>query len=162
MLFFLTAEKLVFVFVLFCSFPHAQKLVRFFLATQNDGPFPEWMFLANRFIFRLNFLSLLPDECALKKHFIWKGPSPEFSKNLWRRMKLLGFFALLFLHVSFPSFLLLSSERPCFFDSTNLSEAETEGTLRHYYRNEWRAKSFLSFSVSSSQHGKPTLLGHRA
>lgn len=135
--------------------------VRFFLATQNHGPLPEWTFLANSFIFRLHCLSVPPDECVLKKLCVWKGSSPEFSKNLWRGTKLLGFFASLFLHVSFPSFPLLSSERPCFFDSTNLSEAEAEETLRRYYRNEWRAKNLLSFSVSSSQHGKPTPLGLR-
>lgn len=77
------------------------------------------------------------------------------------RDEIVGFFASLFLHVSFPSFSLPSSERPCFFDSTNLSEAEAEGTLRRYYRNEWRAKSLLSFNVSSSRHGKPTPLGLR-
>lgn len=122
---------------------------------QNGLSLPTHLFLD------LIAFQIPPDEHALKKHCIWKGPSPEFSNNLWRGMKLLGFFALLFLHVSFPSFPLLSSERPWFFDSTNLSEAKTEGTLRRYYRNEWRAKSFLSFNVSSLQHGKPTPLGHR-
>lgn len=40
---------------------------------------------------------------------------------------MLGFIALLFLHVFSPSFSQLSRERSCFFNSTNLSEAEAEG-----------------------------------
>lgn len=90
--------KLVFG-VFFSLFPHAQKLVRFFLVTQNKGSFPEWTFLSNTFSLKLNCLSIPPDECALKKHCIWK-----VHQELAERHEIVGIFALLFLHVSFPSF----------------------------------------------------------
>lgn len=119
----LTALKLAFGFFVDFFLPTH----RIFLATQNDGLFPEWTFPANTSIFRHNCSSVPPDERALRKRCLWKGPSPEFSKNLQRGTELLGFFAALFLHASFPSCPLLSRQRPCFFDSTNLSKAQTEG-----------------------------------
>lgn len=92
---------------------------------QNGRIFP-----AKAFIFRHNCSSVPPDECSLRKHRLWKGPSPEFSENLQRGTELLGFSSALFLHASFPPCLLLSRRRPCFmiffFDSTNLSEEQTE------------------------------------
>lgn len=99
----------------------------FYLATQNDGFFPEWTFPANTFIFRHNCSSVPPNERALRKRCLWKGPSPEFSRNLQRGAELLGFFAVLLLHVSSPSSHCCQGEDLVFSDSSNLSKAQAEG-----------------------------------
>lgn len=86
--------------------------------------FQNIFFAANAFDF--GFQSP-PDECTPDKVCVWVDPSAKFTKDLWGGLKLLGFIALLFLHVFSPSFSQLSRERSCFFNSTNLSEAEAEG-----------------------------------
>lgn len=143
-------------------FPRAQKLVRFPLATQNDHPFLEWTFLANTSIFRLNCLSNSSRWSSFEEMLHLERPASQVQQELVERNEIVGIFLLRSFSM-FPShhFPLRSRERPCFFDSTSLCKAETEGTLRRYYRNEWRTTSFLSFGVSSSQHGKPTPSGHR-
>lgn len=145
--FFWGGSHLFFVYV-----SHAQKFTRFFCG----GPFPEWTFVANTFGFGLNWLSKACRWVCTEERLCMDRPKSQDQWAFVKRDEIGGiFFSLLFLHVSLPSFPLLSIERACFFDFTNLSEADTEGTLRRYYHNEWCAKSFLSFSVSSLQYANP-------
>lgn len=118
----------------FCCFffflPKHRSWLGFYLATQNNGFSPEWTFPANTFIFRHNCSSVPPDERSLRKCCLWKGPSPEFSEDLQRGMELLGFFAVLFLHASFPPCPLLSKQRPRFLFFLTLPTS-AKSRLRH-------------------------------
>lgn len=77
-------------------FPHAQKLVRFLLATQNDGPFPEWIFLTNTFIFRLNCLSDSSRWVGFDETLHLERPKPQVQQELVEREEIVGIFCFAF------------------------------------------------------------------